>query len=45
MLYVETSAMQNTNVETAFVKLAELALQRQETMNKLTEEKQRNDRV
>lgn len=39
MMFVETSARLNQNVEHAFLKLAELALQRLETMNKITEER------
>ena len=38
MLHIETSARSNTNVEKAFVMLAELALKRQEEMQKKTDD-------
>lgn len=38
MMHIETSAKNNTNVEKAFVMLAELALKRQEEMQKKTDE-------
>ena len=34
MLFIETSAKSNNNVEQAFKKIAEIALQRQEKMQK-----------
>lgn len=38
MMHIETSARNNANVEKAFVMLAELALKRQEEMQKKTDE-------
>jgi hypothetical protein len=38
MLFIETSAKENTNVDQAFILLAEKALKRQEMMSKQAEE-------
>ena len=45
MPYVETSARANTNVEQAFVKLAERALARQEEMSRKMEEHTHSQRA
>lgn len=45
MMHVETSARSNLNVEQAFVQLAELALKRQEEMQKRTEDQLNQDRI
>eukprot|EP00347_Sterkiella_histriomuscorum_P008594 403344496 len=45
MPHVETSARNNVNVEQAFVQLAEIALKRQEEMQKRTDEQLSQDRA
>jgi len=45
MPYVETSAKNNTNVEQAFIKLAEKALARQEEMSRRMEEHTHSQRA
>lgn len=44
MLFIETSAKENKNVEAAFKQLARMAIKRQEEMSKKIEDQQSNER-